>query len=855
MSKRQSPGPELKSPPILANFERLMLRSASLGWREFLALSLVGALIVAIVLHPILLTTKYFYGSGTDLVSLEYPLREYFFFWWRQGVWPLWNPYVFNGLPLQTGIHPMAYPPLAIGALVGTAKEIWFYILFHSWLGWLGMAGLLRWLGHSRAVSLVVASGYSLGGFPLNHLFGGHLAVFACFAYIPWIVLATLQAMRCNGVVYCVSTGALLAWVALLGSYQMLHQILLLALSMTFLTALLGSRYRILPLNWRNPWSNTMEDRASESPAGAMLTSVPWIYRCLDALHTATRWLVILTVGLALSAFQWLPQAATLGEFNLSRVNFSDWQVTPVHLLTLLIPHLFERTFVAQSWTYWIGWESGIYLSIPVALCAAMAWLQPVRLWVLQTLMALGFAVLCLGGSPLSWYARFDPVIGWFEAPGRFTAAVSFCLCLLAAIGFEATLRGFRLESRRLLLWTLFGLMLLLVTMLFYLDPRAGWWHALVRSLTTSEEWREMTTRHRFPERPEALLVATTLRTGLATSLVFVAVVLLSARRVARHTGTLLLLTLIDLTVAANPYLELAPESRFHIEPELARFFNAQLGAQRWIPFEISIPANWSAPAGRSTSAGYDLATLRSYDRAVSVQLGFPPETRVMRLSSEKPSNLLRLQGTSFYLAGRGPDGPLEKVNLSGLKHIGEVVRGAHIFVDPGALPRAQLVGNVQVAPDQNVLEQILKGPAAFQSSVFLSEAPPGFSAQSEAPARPVRSIRILPNQVLIETDVGPASILVLSDAYFPGWRAEVDGQPVSVLRANAGLHRAVILPPGSHRVRFFFEPLWLRQGLWISLACALVLGCWLTLARLAHGRRFRSSSRSFHAAASSSRP
>ncbi|GMU56522.1 MAG: hypothetical protein AMXMBFR33_56680 [Candidatus Xenobia bacterium] len=812
--------------------ERALLEQGELSWREGLALALFSAVVVAVVLHPLLLTSKYFYGSGTDLVVLEYPLREFCYFWWRQGVWPLWNPYLFNGLPLQTGFHPMSYPPLLIGALVGTAREIWIYILMHAWLAVVGMAVLLRWLGHGRAVALVVASGFGLGGFGLNQLYAGHLAIFGCFAYFPWAVLAVLLALRRSGAGFSAATGALLAWVALLGQYQMVHQLVLALLGLTVLTVALGSRYQVLPLSWRRPWTCLQVDRDPECAPGGMLARVAAGQRGRDALHLLARWLLILAVAGALSAFQWLPQLATLEQFNLQRVNWSDWQTTPAHLLSLLVPHLFERTFNAQSWTRWIGWEAGTYLSVPVLLSIGLAWLQPLRQWLLASVLAAGFALLALGGQPLSWYARLDPAVAWFEAPSRFTAAMLIFLCLLAASGLQSTLSDLTLGRRRRWLWLFFGLLLLLVTVLFYADPRSQWWHRLVSSLTTPEEWMDMTTRHRYPERPEALLVATTLRAGLAASLVFVAVVLLSARSVTRNLAPLMLLTLVDLTVAANPYLEVAPEDRFHMEPELARYFSATLGAQRWMPFEILIPPNWSAPAGRACSGGYDLATLKSFDRAVSVQNNYPADTRVLRLASEAPSNLFRLQGTSCYLAARGPDKPLERARLSELQYLGEQVRGAHFYADSRALPRAFLVGGAQVATDQDVLAQIVRDGQVFARTVFLAQAPAGFPASAE-PMGAASSVRVLPNQIQIQMpELATPAILVLSDAYFPGWRAELDSSPVEVLRANAGLHRAVLVPPGRHQVRFFFQPLWLGEAIAVSVGSALLLAGWLALTR-----------------------
>ena len=46
----------------------------------------------------------------------------------------------------------------------------------------------------------------------------------------------------------------------------------------------------------------------------------------------------------------------------------------------------------------------------------------------------------------------------------------------------------------------------------------------------------------------------------------------------------------------------------------------------------------------------------------------------------------------------------------------------------------------------------------------------------------------------------------MLSELFYPGWRAAVDGKEVSVLRADY-LLRAVALDPGSHRIIFTYRP------------------------------------------------
>ena len=78
-----------------------------------------------------------------------------------------------------------------------------------------------------------------------------------------------------------------------------------------------------------------------------------------------------------------------------------------------------------------------------------------------------------------------------------------------------------------------------------------------------------------------------------------------------------------------------------------------------------------------------------------------------------------------------------------------------------------------------------------------------------------------------VEAQLAAAGVLVVLEAFEPGWVATVDAAPAPVLRAN-GLFRAVRLEAGRHRVRFAYRPRSVAYGAAISafgLAAALGLG------------------------------
>jgi hypothetical protein len=78
-------------------------------------------------------------------------------------------------------------------------------------------------------------------------------------------------------------------------------------------------------------------------------------------------------------------------------------------------------------------------------------------------------------------------------------------------------------------------------------------------------------------------------------------------------------------------------------------------------------------------------------------------------------------------------------------------------------------------------------------------------------------------NRVVVETENPGDGWLVLSDNFYPGWQATIDGRPAEIYRANHTM-RAVQVPAGSHVLSFSFAPQVLRRSVLVSLAGAVLV-------------------------------
>ena len=88
------------------------------------------------------------------------------------------------------------------------------------------------------------------------------------------------------------------------------------------------------------------------------------------------------------------------------------------------------------------------------------------------------------------------------------------------------------------------------------------------------------------------------------------------------------------------------------------------------------------------------------------------------------------------------------------------------------------------------------------------------------------------PNEIRLRVDTPADAYLVLSEVWYPGWQATVDGVPTPVLRANYAF-RAVRLEPDQHRVHMTYAPRSWGLGLAISgLTLLILVGLYLFVSR-----------------------
>ena len=114
--------------------------------------------------------------------------------------------------------------------------------------------------------------------------------------------------------------------------------------------------------------------------------------------------------------------------------------------------------------------------------------------------------------------------------------------------------------------------------------------------------------------------------------------------------------------------------------------------------------------------------------------------------------------------------------------------------------------------------------PQFNYEKMALFEEDPGCAVEEPSAAEPVPEIvRYEPARIDIKVQAAAPALLVLSDLFYPGWEATVDGRPAEILRANYVM-RAVAIPEGAHEVRFLYRPASFRAGVAASAAGCLAV-------------------------------
>ena len=153
----------------------------------------------------------------------------------------------------------------------------------------------------------------------------------------------------------------------------------------------------------------------------------------------------------------------------------------------------------------------------------------------------------------------------------------------------------------------------------------------------------------------------------------------------------------------------------------------------------------------------------------------------------------------------------------------------AKIFENQDVFPRAFIVHRFRTVQSLGEAQDDLRNPDFdLRKEIILNlELPENQEiSMKQAPATDNSKAEILqyePDKVAVRAYAEHPGLLVLTDIYYPGWKANIDGKPVSIYQAN-GLVRAVYLDVGEHVVEFIYSPESFQAGAIITIFSFIAL-------------------------------
>jgi membrane protein YfhO len=234
------------------------------------------------------------------------------------------------------------------------------------------------------------------------------------------------------------------------------------------------------------------------------------------------------------------------------------------------------------------------------------------------------------------------------------------------------------------------------------------------------------------------------------------------------------------------------------------------------LALQPNVPMNY----GLYDARGYDYPVDRRFDRFwhrnVTGPIGdLPP---VIATASPQARRALGLLSVADVLQ-EPQDPPLRDAQLA--------YQGpdARVYANQYALPRVFLVSHQRVVKGGDaalalVSSAAFDGRRAAVTERRISQLAEGAS-QAGGTDGQASLVSYHAERVVARTASPASSMMVLTDAYYPGWQAKVDGRPASIHRVDY-LLRGVLVPAGRHRVEFEYKPVSWRVG-WIVSAVTLL--------------------------------
>ncbi len=485
--------------------------------------------------------------------------------------------------------------------------------------------------------------------------------------------------------------------------------------------------------------------------------------------------------AIAISAVQWIP-ALELIDAAGTRPDVDpdlllQWSA-PTHVLAAkLLPGVLGARGGATA--YWGGEafdheQAGMTGAWTLLLCLLALRRRDARRMVWACAALFGFVAALGFHNEFTGWLNALPLIGWSRTPGRMQMLTVMGGAILAGHGVSDWIDG-RVSGRRLAICvavTVGALLVSALVLLKYADGAA----AALPSARERVVWFAVVTAVGVTAVPMAVALARRRVSDMR----------IATRGVLALLVAVFVVTAPDVNFTDTDFLRVDWRSRI---PASARGHRVHLADFR-LPY-------------------VERQGLRTFRRPAHVE---PQHTRAFQGRMSPAMAAWMDVGATLVHPG------VERGAPHGLARIVRVVA-------PPAAPRgpARLYTGVVVEPsDERALDRLARGDDVLLVPDLLPRGAPGTSPAGPAPGRVVAVEPSSPLEVAFDVESPAAAALFVSEKWYPGWQARIDGEDVPIRRANVAF-RAVRVPAGAHRVSMVYRPLSVIAGAVIAAVASLV--------------------------------
>jgi membrane protein YfhO len=701
---------------------------------------------------------------------------------------PLWNPYEGAGTPLAANMQSAVFDPLLLGVNLHPTPLMWDISVIGAFLLGAAAAYLFgRILGMGVVPAIVTSAAFSVSGWFFLY---SNNDFCRSYVYLPLLFLFVEVVLRSRRLLPVLGLSVCIAGNIYVGMPE--------ASALVIGSATAYAAARLIQERRRTSLRVSIVRLGGAGLLGLMLAA-----------------------PLVLLFLQYEPLS-----FNVHKPGFANGSATQPQwgLLNWLVPFFQQGSSVGRlsGVLNWFGVAVGISA---LAAMSGRAVTKSLHTWLF---VAIGTAVLLkiYEFRVFGWVGRL-PIVEQIVFPTFAPAVASFAFAVLAGIGVQV-LWSRELQLRRFL--TLLAVSAVL----------------LVVFVCTGDRWSVITSASRDH-------AAATWAWAGCIAVLATAAVLLAAWR-GRRWAPLLLAALI-----VGELLVLAPRSNYALRAD-------PFVTPGWMPYVRTALA--SEPHSRvfaldgklypNTAGALGLQDIRMLD-------GLYVERYLRYVKTFlAPGIFDRFTGTETPVVFR--DNPmfdalsvravLSQGNLGGGSALRSLGRDGdtRIYENTRAYPRAWVVHNVHLVGGEDDAFRYLEMHARRRNGAFVVDTfDPRRQAVVEVGATNTnRALDVVEGprracggaarddveiehysagSATLRVDAACSGLLVLPDAYFPGWKATVNGREAAIYPTN-GAFRGVIVPKGTSRVQFRYEPREFTAGIVLALVglavfTVVALVCW----------------------------